>query len=535
VKNPARVALLFGLACASCRYAGPRFADRPAVTEVGDDAPIPMPRRTAFLEQIYLYEVYLRRALVTPLDPVRVPPAGDVNALDEVPRSSWFDPGERATGETQDGPPVPPLAVLAERPDEGIALSVTDARGLRYELRVDHYDHPELRTGAAAVGARLMRALGYRAAETYVMDVARGDFVAAKGVPFEDVLAETRPPKAPPPVPHGNRDGLVSVPTHPGQQPPATPASERFRVAAIRWPIGVDLGPASAFAIRADDPNDRVLPGNRRSLRALGAVGAFLGMKSWDAGVLRDAYVGEPGRGHVLHYVVSMAGALGADEMPSPDEADDDRRSWVRFFALGLARKRRPRDLTHLALGLFPELIAPSAYAPDPPYEPAERVLPEDLYWAAKRVAALGPEEIDAAVAAGRFTDPFVADAVRQRLERRRVQVMARGLAGVTPCEVARYDERELELFDQAERFGIAAPGVDDYEVELVDAEGAPLAPPVEVTSDETVIRIPLPAVRGDYLVVRVRRPGVLAPRPLEVHFALGSTGAHLVAVRHGR
>ncbi|MCE7894052.1 MAG: hypothetical protein DYH12_30865, partial [Sorangiineae bacterium PRO1] len=82
--------LLFCFALGGCSYQPARFRDRPPVTDARDDRPIAIPRSNAFIEAFYLSDVFLRRPVVDALDAERFPYARDVNALDEVPRSSWF-------------------------------------------------------------------------------------------------------------------------------------------------------------------------------------------------------------------------------------------------------------------------------------------------------------------------------------------------------------------------------------------------------------------------------------------------------------
>lgn len=82
---------LLALGVAACAHSHPaRFIDAPPVEDVGDQGPIPVPKHREPLKETMLSEAYVERPMVQALDPKRAPEAGDVNALDEVPRSSWL-------------------------------------------------------------------------------------------------------------------------------------------------------------------------------------------------------------------------------------------------------------------------------------------------------------------------------------------------------------------------------------------------------------------------------------------------------------
>src|SRR5687767_2826679 len=169
-----KLAFLASFAVA-CSAQPPRFADRAPVVGVHDDAPIAVPRRRAFLEEVYLADVHVRREVVKSLDPRRAPDALDASSVDEVPRSSWYrgapDPRRPLEGYRRDGPPEPPYTLTGEPPASGTsgALAMVDARGLAYEVLPDVRGRPAMRTGAGAVASRIFHMIGYRTAETYVV------------------------------------------------------------------------------------------------------------------------------------------------------------------------------------------------------------------------------------------------------------------------------------------------------------------------------------------------------------------------------
>lgn len=71
------------------------------------------------------------------------------------------------------------------------------------------------------------------------------------------------------------------------------------------------VGPYSYVGRRRDDPNDRVSHEDRRDLRGYAVVSAWINnVDTIEANIL-DAYVGEPGRGHVVHYQQDVGGSFG--------------------------------------------------------------------------------------------------------------------------------------------------------------------------------------------------------------------------------
>lgn len=488
-----RRTLLLTIVLAACSGRPARYVDRPVVEVVGDDRPIPVPRVTPLVEAFHLSDVYVRRPLVDALDLRRFPYAKDVNALDEVPASSWFAPlglesGAFRRGYARDGPPVPPLRL--ERGSK--SWHVTDSRGKRYVLGGDVDGLSATSTAAAIVASRLIRAVGYRAPETWLLDRETLDFAPDQG--------------------------------------PAGP-----RLVATRWPVGIELGPTDMTSPRGDDPNDRVPHPDRRTLRALGVVAAWLDMRELGPQRLVDVYVGRPNRGHVQHFVTGLQDALGAGRLGKsprkPSAVGTARGSpLLNLVTLGLAR---PDDDGPRAKSLL--VLSPNV-SPDfelgEPYEPIDRLLPSDGYWAAKRIARVPAALLKAAVNDASIEDPAVASHVVAALERRRRTLIEHWFARVTPCEVRSLSGRALTLGDEA-------PSRDDsvrrYRVELLGEDGRALAPLRWVPASTDEFEVTLPKLEDDYVVVRVRaeRAGVLAPRSMEVHLVHDRGTVRVVGVRH--
>jgi hypothetical protein len=483
--------VLFALSVAACGYRPARYADQPPVTEVSDDRPIAMPRRTPFIEAFYLSDVYLRRPIVDALDAERFPNARDVNALDEVPRSSWYDPPSLRRKAFDASVSRGPEAPVVYRPGSGL---LTDRRGESFLLASDD-GPPETRTAAELIASRLVRALGYRTPTVTLID--------PEELGLEAELDPTR------------------------------------RWIARRWPLGVDLGPTDMTLPRSDDPNDRVSHRDRRTLRALGVVAAWLDLREIGPSHLRDVYVGRPGRGHVQHLLVDLGDALG-----SPRTRGSHRSATAvgvvrgspleNLVTLGLARPPANGGIREPTLRVFSATGAGSHALVDP-WEPVDRLLPADGYWIAKRMARIGRGVLEDAVRAAHFEDPALDAHVLHALIARRRDLVAHWFREVTPCELERLLGRDLVLADEAVRAGIDTAGTRHYEVAVLDDSGAEVTPKLDVRSRGEEIRFELPEIERDYLVVRVTKVGSAgpAPRPFEVHLVQERGAPRVVGARH--
>jgi len=501
---------LAALALPACgSYRPPRFADAPAFLRLADRAPIALPARHDPLEAIYLSNAYVRRPVIEALDPRRTPEAGDINALDDALRSSFFDPTEPREIA---GPPVAPFAVISDVTSSGLdGLAISDARGLRYELLRDTQSRPALRSAAIAIASRLLGALGYLTPEAYVLSISPRDLV---------------------PIQRRTLPAHIKAFLQAG--PP--PEDERYRVAAIRWPVGIDVGATPANGVRDDDPNDRIEHKDRRVLRALSAAFFWVGASDLEPGTLRDSYLGAPGHGHLLHWIVRLDGALGADATRTPSETAAHGEPLAALFTLGIYRPRRlPVQTRWLSLGDFDERASFAGFSLSPPFAPAHRALPGDLYWIAKRISSVSDEQIAAAVDAAHMRDRSAAARARDVLAARRVVVAKYAFSRVTPCEIEGVSENELVLRDEAIVHGFAAAARSHYARRYLDDEGSAAAEPSRAAPEGARVRVPLPPTHRDYLVVQVRaeRDGEAPPRAMEIHIVRDAKGARVVGVRH--
>ncbi len=491
-------ALWAALLAVACAHSPARYRDVAAVGVAGDDVPVPVPSRTRVLKGTHLSRVYLQRPVLEALETTRVPRARDVNAYDEVPRSSWFDPLEgRGAKELEDayaivGKPKPPFRILDRKGAiEPGALVVEDARGHRWELVRDHPAPRDTRTAAAAIGSRLARLAGWIAPETWVVDL----------------------------------------------RPAPKPGWER--VAAVHWSPGIDVGPTPEGRRRADDPNDRIAHRDRRSLRALGVLAAWLDARNLGPEATRDAYVGRRGAGHVRHYVVGFSGWLGAhrthrhkkEALPVGEVSGNVFTNLITF---GL--RPEPTDPTPRPdLRAFKPKLRAAKWRPRHPYEPRDRMLPDDAYWGAKRLARIDDDAMEWAVAAGKIRDAKVARHLIDALRSRRQDLTRWAYAEVTPCEVESLNDDEVVLRDEAVASDLQPGGATIYAVAFLDEDGDELFPSISVRPSRATFTVELPEKLRGYFILRVLalRGATEGARPMEVHAIRDQAGTRVLGIRH--
>jgi hypothetical protein len=482
-----------------------------------------VPRWRWVPEPVYLSEVYLHRPLRETLDLSPQPDAGDINSMDEVARSTWFSPrpldvGTMARGPENTGPPLPPFTVTSE-PPMGIAsgsFTILDSRGHKYEIGLDPPDRPEMRTAALAITSRLFWALGYTTPPVFIVRARAEDFWRSEGATGQ--VAEVLKSGAP-------------------------PLGNYYRLVALAWPPGVMLGYAPENGLRGDDPNDVVPHENRRTLRALKVFASWLALDGLGPAKTIDRYVGPPGEGHVAHYIVGLDDALGASNVvraADPPPATGGGSPFTRLITLGLFPNPRPRptQTDFPSVGEFPDDVDPAGYEPPLPYEPADRLLGADGYWAAKRMLTLSPTQIALAIAAGNISDPRAQRAMQKAIESRRAKVAAYWMARATPVELLSIVKSQVLLRDEAVQARLAPANVTDYRVTFLTSDGDLVGEGFTLHPHGSVMVFALPAnvtAGRDYLVVQVtaRRNGRLLPRAFELHLSLTGEQATVLGVRH--
>jgi hypothetical protein len=257
------VGLALGAACASGVPPPRPFPDRPVAWHEHDDAPVakaPAPSSIGRQRVALLLRDGVTREAQRHLSLEQPRPAADVNALDEVPCSTWFcprhhlhplSPAEVAAGAPSSLPPERPLTIVAGKPPGAAAgAQVVDARGRKFLLKFDPRGYPRLASGAEVVGNRLLHAAGYNVPGAFVFDVEASDLLIAPDATYKLSDVAERP------FTRRELDAMLSWAARDGRG--------RFAAVAVPWLPGTIIGGFDLIGRREDDPNDRIPHQDRR-------------------------------------------------------------------------------------------------------------------------------------------------------------------------------------------------------------------------------------------------------------------------------
>jgi hypothetical protein len=527
--------------CAACAPSV-RFADREILWQWPDDKPIPVPkkRELGFAWEDARDGFYQPIDRVLALDYLRE--ARNVNALDEVPDSSWFVDRRRLPGRAR------PRTMSAEElfwgalpPDEAPQLPLTvvkgkdlgsnpgfialDARRRKYMIKVDPPDHLGITTSTEVVVSRLAWAAGWRVPGEMLIDA---HVEQLKVDPHATVNDESGDPT---PFPEeALRHLLAHVPRN---------ADGTVRLLASRWLSGIAIGNFDYIGRVKDDPNDIVDHEARRDLRGFGVFAAWVNNIDTFENNTLDMYEGERGRGHVVHYQQDVGGSFGNwTGVPAPYwsgtetflEAHLVLRSlltlgfWPRPFddwryrtwKEGLAREWPE-------VGVFEAAkFNPRTWQPMVENAAFARQTARDRYWGAKRVAAFTDEELRAAIAPAYYR-PGAAEHVLYLLGRRRDKIARAFFSDTTPLDYFRIDGERLCFADLWVEAGLGNGAV--YRA------SAPLPLAMSVAGSDHCVTLP----RGNgyrVVAIAVQRAGERHfSRPTRVHLMIDGERRRILGI----
>ena len=512
---------VLAVGCGSPPPVTPRFANAPPVKLVNDRENVPVaPKARPVLVDYYAYQALFARRISRPFELPRARRAYGVNSIDEVPDSTWFTnrsaltPAQIATGPlTIESPEahVPWTILSTQAGGTSNGFIIQDARGIKYLLKFDDVDFPEVETGADVIVNRLLWACGYNVPEDQVVYLRPDQLVIAPDAIEKDAFNRNRGKLDR----HGVDARLAKV---------AHERDGRIRALTSRWLAGKPLGPPPTEGVRGDDPNDLIPHEHRRDQRGKFPIYAWLDVGDLVPGNFLDMYVDDPAdatRHYVKHYQLDFGRSLGVmgtktfDLERGYNYRIDIAGVFARLFALGIAQPDwvdRPR----VEIQGVPQLFSaggfePGDWKPDLPYTPFDEMDRFDALWGAKLVARFTRPQIEAAVDAARFTDPRARDYMVETLVARQRKVAAYWYDRVQPLE--RFEAGDGLCFDDlAVAQGYASAPATLYRLTPVDANGHPMAGGIEIAAaadGHTCAPLPQVAAPG-YSIVEVRtiRPG---------------------------
>jgi hypothetical protein len=535
--------------CAPSPVPQVRFANAPTVDVVDDRRDVPRrPKPRTFIRALRRTESYASLA-TRPLELPRHRRALGVNALDEVPDSTWFtnrigvrdlSPEEIRRGPATVGSPEPhkPWTIHSTKSGGSApGFVMTDARGERFMLKFEQAGFREMETGAAAIANRLLWAAGYHVPEDHVVYLRTGDLVLAPDAKLKDVFGEEHP------FDRAELDRrLAKVERGP---------DGRLRALASRMLDGEPLGGHPVRGVRKDDPNDRIPHELRRDLRGAYALFSWLDHSDIKEDNTLDMWVADPAdprRHYVKHYMVDFGMSLGSmaaskrDPRRGHEYKYDVPHLLASFVTLGLRPRKWERRVEPglTGVGLFEaETYDPGGWKPDlPAYLPFRTADAHDKFWGAKILIRFTSAQIRAAVETARYSDPRATRYVTETLIARQRATARHWFWRVAPLD--RFElTRGWLCFDDLMIVHDLVPVVPTtrYTVTALDRHGRPVGAPLvwrpNATGRSCVGQVPLAGGPDDYTILRIdterlhfrgttyvhaaRAPGAGAPRVIGI------------------
>jgi hypothetical protein len=466
------------------------FADRAVAWSEHDDADVPARPEANHLQDLET-ALTIRDSVMNEADRLLAvenrPPAQDVNALDEVPCSTWFcarnhlapmTPEEIAAGPPATAP-VPPFTILKGK-DQGSAVGfqVVDSVGHKFMLKLDPAGHLGLTTSAEMVGNRIFHAAGYNVPGAFLVDVAPVDLRIDRKASFKRYKVQKRP--------------LTEAHVLAQLDTAARLPDGRLRAVAVPWIGGDVLGSFDMLGQRPGDPNDRIPHQHRRSLRASWVLFAWLSVLDPSSINTIDSYLSESGRHFVRHYFFDFSCTFGSATSYAQGPQQDGEylvevgRTLAALFSFGLYHRpfqdQRAEWLAlndrFPAIGYFPaESFDPDQYRSNRKLPPHMRITARDAYWGAKLVTSFSDAQLAALIGVSGLPARDAAYAEHALRVRRDIigRRYLRAEAAVEKPEMAA-DGASVCFDDLAVARGYADPAELAYSVDVGDGYGVSIA-----------------------------------------------------------
>lgn len=440
--------------------------------------------------------------------PEKGPPirAQSINTIDEAPDDpGWFinrigsrevSLEEIAQGPGNGQPPAEGVWKIVAAKTEGVTpgFRIKDPKGRQYILKFDPLKYPEMATGADVIGSMALHALGYNVPQNYLVVFDPKQLEIEDGATMPDVQGHDRP------IERFDVDhALLKVPRR---------ADGRIRAVASRLLDGKILGEFRYFGTRADDPNDIVPHEHRRDLRGLFVFDAWLNHNDSRAINDLDSLVQEGPLKYVKHYLIDFGAILGSASVVSNTARDGNAYFWepssalTQMFTLGLyvPRWARAKYDKSPAVGMVnSKAFRPDNWKPNYPNPAFNNRLPDDEFWAAKKVMAFTDEHIRAMVEAARYSDPSDTELLVRYLKERRDRIGSTYLTKVLPLDRFRVEGSRITFDDLGVRYGLSP--AEDYQFEWFSFDNHSEA----LTPLANAATASVPKSKGDYVAAQIR------------------------------
>jgi len=401
--------------------------------------------------------------------------ATNVNAIDEVPNSSWFQnrigqfemsPEEVANAECGDVPSLNPdlgnWKVIGAKPDganPGFLIEAPD--GFRYLLKFDGKNQPLRGTSADVVGSKIYWAIGYHSVCNEIVLFHPEVLEITADAKTTTSLGKERP------MTKDDLDQVLSMAYR--------LKDRRLRASASRFVPGKPVGPFKYEDKRKDDPNDVIAHEDRRELRAGHLPAAWISHVDVREQNTFDVVIDDEGKRFIRHYKIDWGDALGIGF--SPDRLArrfghsypiDFEHISEDLLTLGLM-KRPWHDSKRTKVQIFGyfgvEGFVPSKWRGVYPIPAFQRRTPADILWMTRIFSRITDAHVRAIVARAKLPDERQARYLEETLIGRRDRFFQEYLSEYVPLAGFRMARRTPGKGDQSLcfedlgiRHGVAQP-----------------------------------------------------------------------------
>ena len=375
-----------------------------------------------------------------------VDPAGEalnVNSLDEVPNSSWFrnrlgffevTPAQLAKGPCTT-PPLDPTRIWTvkdAKPDgfnPGFVIEGPDAS--RYLIKFDGIDQGPRPTAADVIGTRVHWAAGYYTPCNRIVYFDRQILRIGAGATVEGRRGNERP------LTEADLDLVfrkaIRLP------------DGRYRASSSLFLEGTALGPWRYQGTRDDDPNDVIPHEDRRELRGMRVLAAWIHhFDSREQNTLATWIEVGSRAGYVRHNLLDFGDSLGSLWQPPALgrrighayylDVGDLVEDWLTFGLIERPWERVGFGPSGPVFAYFDvRNFDPDAWKPGYPNPAFTRMRERDAAWMARIISRFSDAHIRALVRTADFRDPLLDAELFRILKGRRDRILRRYLLGLSP------------------------------------------------------------------------------------------------------
>ncbi len=351
------VFLLAGLLSTAGPGSAARLTTRPIKWVDPDNRPVPKPKAVKeyqiwdVMDHMLFYPVgklldlgWTTRRLGNHLNLGSGKQADNINALDEVPNSSWYTsrhalrrmtPEELMRGPGYAHPDTSSSweVIAGKSAGRTVGFTIRDAAGDIFLLKLESRGNEEMASSAEVIATKILHAAGYNVPQNSVVYFHPDNLNIGSG-------AEA-------PGPGGSRPPMTEADLRVLLEGTTRGPDGRIRCLASKFLEGEPVGVFRFYGRRRDDPNDRVSHEHRRELRGLRVISSWMNDADRRTANTLDMYMSNGGgQGYLKHHIIDMGSTFGSNNwMPHLPKWGNEylwgpKKVGLSFFALGLYRPK---------------------------------------------------------------------------------------------------------------------------------------------------------------------------------------------------